>query len=239
MPKKSRRFKEIQSKVDSENRYTTREALELVTSLSSAKFDESVEVAVRLGVNPRHADQMVRGACTLPHGTGKSVRVLVFAQGEGARAAQEAGADFVGADEFVQKIQKEGWLEFDKVVATRGMMGKVGRLGRILGPRGLMPNPKVGTVVSDDQVGATVRELKQGKISFRVERAGIIHASIGKASMGAEKLEDNFLALLAQLVRMKPSTAKGTYVKGIALSSTMGPGIRVDTVEAQRSAEGR
>jgi large subunit ribosomal protein L1 len=153
--------------------------------------------------------------------------------------AEEAGADFVGADEFVQKIQKEGWLDFDKVVATRGMMGKVGRLGRVLGPRGLMPNPKVGTVVSDDDVGATVRELKQGKISFRVERTGIIHVSIGKASMGAEKLEDNFLALLAQLVRMKPSTAKGTYVKGIAISSTMGPGIRVDTSDAQRNAEGR
>jgi large subunit ribosomal protein L1 len=239
MPKTSRRFKEIQSKVDSQNRYTTREALELVASCANTKFDESVDVAVRLGVNPRHADQMVRGACTLPHGTGKSVRVLVFAQGEGARAAEEAGADFVGADEFVQKIQKEGWLEFDKVVATRGMMGKVGRLGRVLGPRGLMPNPKVGTVVSDDDVGATVRELKQGKISFRVEKSGIIHVSIGKASMGAEKLEDNFLALLAQLVRMKPSTAKGTYVKGIAISSTMGPGIRVDTSDAQRNAEGR
>lgn len=239
MPKKSRRFKDLQSKVDPLNRYPTREALELVAGLANAKFDEAVEVSVRLGVNPRHADQMVRGACTLPHGTGKSVRVLVFAQGEGARAAEEAGADYVGSDEFVQKIQKEGWLEFDKVVATRGMMGKVGRLGRILGPRGLMPNPKVGTVVSDDQVGATVRELKQGKISFRVERAGIIHAAIGKVSMGAEKLEDNFLALLAQLVRMKPATAKGTYVKGIAVSSTMGPGIRVDTVDAQRNAEGR
>jgi len=239
MPKTSRRFKEIQAKVDSENRYTTREALELVAGLASAKFDESIDVSVRLGVNPRHADQMVRGACTLPHGTGKSVRVLVFAEGDAARAATDAGADFVGADEFVQKIQKEGWLEFDKVVATRGMMGKVGRLGRVLGPRGLMPNPKVGTVVSDDQVAATVSELKQGKISFRVEKAGIVHVSIGKASMGALKLEENFLALLAQLIRMKPSTAKGAYVKGIAISSTMGPGIRVDTVDAQRHAEGR
>jgi len=237
MPKTSRRFLEIQSKVDPENRYTTREALELVAGLANSKFDESIDVSVRLGVNPRHADQMVRGACSLPHGTGKVVRVLVFAQGEAARAAESAGADFVGADEFVQKIQKEGWLEFDKVVATRGMMGKVGRLGRILGPRGLMPNPKVGTVVSDDQVGATVRELKQGKISFRVERAGIIHVSIGRASMGSEKLEANFLALLAQLVQMKPPTAKGTYVKGITVSSTMGPGIRVDTVDAQRNAE--
>jgi large subunit ribosomal protein L1 len=239
MPKISRRFKEIQARVDFENRYTTREALELVADLANTKFDESIDVSIRLGVNPRHADQMVRGACSLPHGTGKTVRVLVFAQGEAARAATEAGADFVGSDDLVQKIQNEGWLEFDKVVATRGMMGKVGRLGRVLGPRGLMPNPKVGTVVSDDQVSATVKELKQGKISFRVEKAGVVHASIGKASMGAEKLEDNFLALIAQLLRMKPSTAKGTYVKGVSISSTMGPGIRVDTIDAQRHAEGR
>jgi large subunit ribosomal protein L1 len=238
MPKTSRRFKEVQAKVDSQNRYTTREALELVTNLASVKFDESVDVSVRLGVNPRHADQMVRGACSLPHGTGKSVRILVFAQGDAARAAEEAGADYVGSDEYVQKIQKEGWLEFDKIVATRGMMGKVGRLGRILGPRGLMPNPKVGTVVSDEQVGATVGELKRGKISFRVEKAGIIHASIGRISMGAEKLEGNFLALMAQLIQMKPATAKGTYIKGIGISSTMGPGVKIDTVDATRAAEG-
>lgn len=238
MPKISRRFKEIQSRVDLQNRYTTREALDLVAALANTKFDESIDVAVRLGVNPRHSDQMVRGACSLPHGTGKTVRVLVFAEGEAARAATEAGADFVGSDEYVQKIQKEGWMDFDKVVATRGMMGKVGRLGRVLGPRGLMPNPKVGTVVSDEQVGATIADLKRGKISFRVERSGIVHASIGRGSMGADKLHDNFLALLAQLVRMKPSTAKGIYVKGISISSTMGPGIRIDTVEAQRTAEG-
>ncbi len=237
MPKHSRRFAEQLEKVDSDMRYPTREAITLAKELANSKFNESVDVSVRLGVNPRHADQMVRGAVSLPHGTGKHVRVLVFAQGEAARAAEEAGADFVGSDELIQKIQKEGWLEFDKAVATRDMMGRVGRLGRVLGPRGLMPNPKVGTVVTADKVASTVRELKQGKISFRVERAGIVHASIGRASMEVDHLYDNFCTLVATLLRMKPSTAKGTYVKGISVSSTMGPGIKVDTIDAQRSAE--
>ena len=237
MSKHSKRYGEVRQKVDALQRYPTREAFELIRTLAGARFDESVDVSIRLGVNPRHADQMVRGACSLPHGTGKSVRVVVFAQGEAAKAAEAAGADFVGSDELVQKIQKEGWLEFDKAVATRDMMGKVGRLGRILGPRGLMPNPKVGTVVAPDAVGDTVRELKRGKISFRVEKAGIVHASIGRISMDADKLYDNFCTLLATLLRMKPSTAKGTYIKGIAISSTMGPGVKIDSVEAQRSAE--
>jgi large subunit ribosomal protein L1 len=210
----------------------------MVTELATAKFDESVDVSIRLGVNPRHADQMIRGAVSMPHGTGKSVRVLVFAEGEAARAAEEAGADYVGVEEYVNKIQNEGWVEFEKAVATRDQMRNVGRLGRVLGPRGLMPNPKVGTVVGPEDVADTVRELKRGKISFRVEKAGVIHVSIGKVSMGSDKLFDNFCALLATLVRMKPSSAKGVYVKGISVSSTMGPGVRVDTIEAQRQAEG-
>ena len=238
MAKVSRRYREIAAKVDPVQRYPTREAIALIHGLANSKFSESVDVAVRLGVNPRHADQMVRGAVSLPHGTGKTVRVLVFAQGDAARAAQDAGADVVGGDELIQKIQAENWLEFDKAVATRDMMGKVGRLGKVLGPRGLMPNPRVGTVVGPEQVAETVTELKRGKISFRVEKAGIVHASIGRASMEVDALYDNLCTLLATLVRMKPSTAKGPYIKGISVSSTMGPGVRVDTLDAQRAAEG-
>ncbi len=237
MGKSGKKYREKAQLVDNARKYPVSEAIELVKQTAPARFDESVDVAVRLGVNPRHADQMVRGACSLPYGTGKQVRVVVFAQGEAARAAEEAGADVVGADDLVKKIMTEGWLEFDKAVATRSMMGKVGRLGRILGPRGLMPNPKVGTVVAPDQVGDTVSELKRGKIDFRVEKAGIIHVSIGKVSMDAEKLQQNLGTLLATLLRMKPSTAKGTYVRSLAVSSTMGPGVRVDTLEAQRYAE--
>ncbi|NCG17508.1 MAG: 50S ribosomal protein L1 [Rhodobacterales bacterium] len=237
MGKSGKKYREKAQLVDNARKYPVPEAIELVKQTAPARFDESVDVAVRLGVNPRHADQMVRGACSLPYGTGKQVRVVVFAEGEAARAAEEAGADFVGADDLVKKIMSEGWLEFDKAVATRSMMGKVGRLGRILGPRGLMPNPKVGTVVAPDQVGDTVAELKRGKIDFRVEKAGIIHVSIGKVSMDAEKLQKNLGTLLATLLRMKPSTAKGTYVRSVAVSSTMGPGVRVDTLEAQRYAE--
>lgn len=237
MPKQGTRKRDKGPQVDRLNRYTVTEAIHLVRETATAKFDESVDVAVRLGVNPRHADQMVRGAVSLPHGTGKSVRVVVFAQGDAAREAEEAGAVFVGTDELVTKIQKEGWLEFDKAVATPRMMGKVGRLGRVLGPRGLMPNPKVGTVVPPEKIGDTVRELMRGKIDFRVERAGIVHASIGKASMTEEQLAANLNTLVATLVRLKPATAKGTYMRGIAISSTMGPGIKVDVNDAQRSAE--
>jgi large subunit ribosomal protein L1 len=201
-----------------------------------AGFDESVDIAVRLGVNPRQADQMVRGACSLPFGTGKVVRVAVFAQGDAARAAEAAGAEFVGADELIQKIQKEGWTDFDKAVATRAMMAKVGRIGRILGPRGLMPNPKTGTVVAPEDVARVVREVKGGRIDFRVERAGIVHASIGKVSMSEEQLSANIIALVSQLVRLKPASAKGTYVRGAALSTTMGPGIRLDTNALVRQA---
>jgi len=237
MAKSGKKYREKAQLVDRGKKYPFAEAIELVKQAAPARFDESVDIAVKLGVNPRHADQMVRGACSLPHGTGKSVRVLVFAQGPAARAAEDAGADFVGSDDLVNKIMTEGWLDFDKVVATRDMMGKVGRLGRVLGPRGLMPNPKVGTVVMPDSVADTVGELKRGKIDFRVEKAGIIHASIGKVSMDAEKLAANGGTLLAALLRMKPSTAKGTYVRSVAVSSTMGPGIRVDTLDATRFAE--
>jgi large subunit ribosomal protein L1 len=199
----------------------------LVKELAFAKFDESVEVAVRLGVDPRHADQMVRGSVVLPHGIGKTPRVLVFAKGEKEREALEAGADYVGADDFAQKIS-EGWLDFDRTAATPDMMGVVGKLGKILGPRGLMPNPKSGTVALD--IGRVVREIKAGKVEFRVDRAGIIHAGIGKVSFSLEALEENAQTLLETLTRLKPATSKGKYMRSIALSSTMGPGVKVDEV---------
>lgn len=236
MAKAGKRLAEARKKVDSTKRYPVEQAVALVKEMAGVKFDESVDMAVRLGVDPRHADQMVRGAVSLPHGTGRSVRVVVFAQGDAAKAAEEAGAEAVGADDLVNKVAA-GWLDFDKAVATRDMMGKVGRLGKVLGPRGLMPNPKVGTVVGPEEVGETVRELKRGKIDFRVEKAGIVHASIGRASMSNEALQANFSALMGTLMRLKPSTAKGVYVRSVALSSTMGPGVRVDTVDAQRVAD--
>jgi large subunit ribosomal protein L1 len=213
-------------KLDVNRRYTLDEACALLKEISFAKFDESVDVAVRLGVNPKHADQMVRGAVVLPNGTGKVNRVLVFAKGDKAAEATEAGADFVGADDLVQKIT-DGWLEFDTVVATPDMMGQVGRLGRVLGPRGLMPNPKVGTVTFE--VSKAVREAKAGKVEFRVEKAGIVHALVGKRSFESGKLVENIMALLNTLMKLKPSAAKGTYLKSITVSSTMGPGLRVDT----------
>ena len=217
--------------VDPNSRYSLAEAVALLKQTATAKFDETVDVAVRLGVDPKHADQMVRGAVALPHGTGKTVRVLVFAQGDAARAAKEAGADFVGADELIEKINTEGWADFDKAVATRDMMGKVGKLGRVLGPRGLMPNPKIGTVVGPEAIAQTVRELKGGKIDFRVEKAGVVHAAVGKASMSVEQLTENVAALVATLLRLKPASAKGTYLRGAAVSTTMGPGIRIDPTE--------
>jgi large subunit ribosomal protein L1 len=229
-----KRAAEIRELVDPSARYSIDAAVELIPKVAKAKFDESVDIAVRLGVNPRQADQMVRGAISLPHGVGKDVRVLVFAEGDAAKAAEEAGADFVGSDEFITKIQKEGWTDFDKAVAVRSLMAKVGRLGRILGPRGLMPNPKSGTVVPAEDVARVVREVKGGRVDFRVERAGIVHASIGKASMGSDKLRDNVLGLMKELVRLKPASAKGAYVRGVTLSTTMGPGIRLDVNEIIR-----
>jgi large subunit ribosomal protein L1 len=219
--------------LDRQKRYSIEDACALVKSSSFAKFDEGVDMAVRLGVNPRHADQMVRGALVLPHGIGKTKRVLVFAKAEKAQEAEAAGADMVGADDLVAKVAA-GFLDFDTVIATPDMMGQVGRLGRVLGPRGLMPNPKVGTVTAD--VKKAVSEAKAGKVEFRVEKAGIVHVPVGKKSFDAVKLVDNVRALLEALLKAKPSTAKGQYVKSITLSSTMGPGIKVDTGAVQAEA---
>jgi large subunit ribosomal protein L1 len=214
------------AKYDREKRYSVDEAAGLIKQLAYAKFDESVDVAVRLGVNPKHADQMVRGAIMLPHGTGKTVRVLVFARGEKEREALAAGADFAGADELVAKVQ-EGFMDFDRVIATPDMMGAVGKLGRILGPRGLMPNPKVGSVTQD--VSKAVVEAKGGKVEYRVDKAGVVHCRIGRVSFEHKAISENAQALIRELIHKKPSTAKGTYLKSITLSSTMGPGVRIDT----------
>jgi large subunit ribosomal protein L1 len=205
-------------------------AIEVAKANATAKFDETMDMAVRLGVDPKHADQMVRGTVILPNGTGKQVRVLVFAKGEKEREAQEAGADFVGAEDLVEKIQG-GWLEFDRAIATPDVMGQVGRLGKVLGPRGLMPNPKTGTVTFE--VGKAVREFKGGKIEFRVEKAGIVHVPFGKASFTPQQLVDNAMAVLDALLRAKPAASKGRYLQGMSISSTMGPGIRVDTNSVQ------
>jgi len=219
-------------KPDKSRRYALNEAVSLVKELAFANFDESVDLAVRLGVDPKHADQMVRGAVVLPHGTGKTNRVLVFAKGEKVSEAEAAGADFVGGDDLVAKIN-EGWLDFNTVIATPDMMGQVGRLGRVLGPRGLMPNPKVGTVTFD--VSKAVSEAKAGKVEFRVEKAGIVHAQVGKKSFGEPELAGNVKSLVGALVKAKPAAAKGTYLRSITLSSTMGPGIKVDpgTIEVE------
>jgi large subunit ribosomal protein L1 len=219
-----KRYRQAAEKRDLVTSYAPKQALELVKGNAFARFDETVEVAVRLGVDPRHADQIVRGTVVLPAGTGKTLRVLVIAVGDKARDAQEAGADFVGS-EFLQKI-KDGWLDFDIMIATPDQMGQVGQLGRVLGPRGLMPNPKAGTVTMD--VGRAVRESKAGKIEFRVDKAGNVHAAIGKISFPLESLETNFGAFMDQIVRSKPASAKGVYVRNVSVSSTMGPGVRVD-----------
>src|SRR3954451_244574 len=225
MPKVAKNRVAAESKVDRNAKVTLEEACALVKKAAFAKFDEAVDLAVRLGVNPRHADQMVRGAVVLPHGTGQALRVLVFAKGEKAKEAEGAGADLVGAEELVTKVQ-EGFMDFDRVIATPDMTGQVGKLGRILGPRGLMPNPKVGTVTFD--VKTAVTEAKAGKVEYRVEKAGIVHARIGKISFAEKALRDNADALIQALVRQKPSTAKGIYLRSITLSSTMGPGVRID-----------
>jgi large subunit ribosomal protein L1 len=219
-----KKYKEAAKNRDIETNYQPRAALEIVKKSAFAKFDETVEIAVRLGVDPRHADQVVRGTVVLPAGTGKSVRVLVIAVGDKAREATEAGADFVGA-EYLQRI-KDGWLDFDVLIATPDQMGQLGALGRVLGPRGLMPNPKAGTVTFN--VGNAVRETKAGKIEFRVDKAGNVHAPIGKVSFGVEALETNFTAFMDQIVRAKPAAAKGVYVKNVSVSSTMGPGVMID-----------
>lgn len=214
--------------------YDPAEAVGLVIQTAKAKFDESVELAVRLGVDPRHADQQVRGTVVLPHGTGRVSRVLVFAKGDKAKEAEAAGADFVGAEELVQKIQTENWFDFDVCVATPDMMGVVGRIGRVLGPKGLMPNPKSGTVTMD--VAKAIGEIKSGKVEYRVDRAAIVHVPIGKASFGAEKISDNLNTIMGAIVKAKPATAKGTYIRSIAISATMGPSVRVNSTRFTSSA---
>jgi large subunit ribosomal protein L1 len=226
MPQRGRKYRQMHQQVDRTRTYEVGEALALLKRASFARFDETVDVAVNLGVNPRHADQMVRGAVVFPHGLGKTVRVAVFAKGEKEIEAREAGADFVGGEELVNRIKDDNWLDFDKAIATPDMMGLVGRIGRILGPRGLMPNPKVGTVTFD--IARAVREMKAGRVEFRVEKAGIVHAPIGKLSFEIEALRSNMTALIEQLLRLKPATAKGTYMKNITLSTTMGPGVKID-----------
>ncbi|HUH66093.1 MAG TPA: 50S ribosomal protein L1 [Syntrophales bacterium] len=230
MAKRGKTYVEAKTKVEPGKRYPLKESVQLLVGTARAKFDETVDAAIRLGVSPQHADQMVRGSVVLPNGLGKSVRVLVFAKGEKEKEAVEAGADLVGSDEIIEKI-KSGWLEFDRVIATPDMMGNVGKLGKILGPRGLMPNPKVGTVTFD--VAKAVNELKSGKVEFRVEKTGIVHTPVGKVSFGADKLLENISALLEAIIKLKPASSKGTYLKGISLSTTMGPGIKVDPLDVR------
>ena len=226
MAKKSKKYVEALNKIDRTRLYDATEALSLVAEVATAKFDETVEAHIKLGVDSRHADQQVRGAVVLPHGTGKTKRVLVFAKGAKASEAEAAGADFVGAEELVQKIQGENWFEFDIVVATPDMMGVVGRLGRVLGPKGLMPNPKSGTVTFD--VANAIKEIKAGKVEYRVDKTAIVHCPIGKKSFGTEKLVENFKALMDALVKAKPAAAKGQYLKSVSVSATMGPGAKVN-----------
>lgn len=224
-------MKNARGKVEARRRYSLEDAMGVALDADAPKFDETVELAVRLGVDPRQAEQNVRGTCLLPHGTGKTVRVLVFAKGEKLAEAEAAGADHAGGDELAKRITNEGWLDFDKVIATPDMMAVVGRLGKVLGPRGLMPNPKVGTVTMD--VGRAIEELKAGKVEYRVEKAGIVHVPIGRRSFGAEKLVDNANEILSSLMRARPSSAKGTYMRSVAISTTMGPGVSVDPSTAQ------
>ncbi|MCY6483509.1 50S ribosomal protein L1 [Clostridium aestuarii] len=227
MAKRGKNYQESVKLIDKNEVYTPSEAIDLALKTAKAKFDETIELSVRLGVDPRHADQQVRGAIVLPHGTGKKVRVLVFAKGDKIKEAQEAGADYVGAEEYMEKIQKENWFDFDVVVATPDMMGTVGRLGRVLGPKGLMPNPKSGTVTFD--VAKAISEIKAGKVEYRVDKTSIIHVPIGKKSFGNEKLADNYNVLMEAIVKAKPAAAKGQYVKSVTLSSTMGPGVKINT----------
>ena len=222
----SKRYRAAAEKVDRSKAYALGEAIEILKEYEGVKFDESVDLAINLGVDPKHADQMVRGALVLPHGVGKDTRVLVFAKGEKEKEAQEAGADYVGGEDLAKRIQEEGWLEFDRVIATPDMMSVVGRLGRILGPRGIMPNPKLGTVTMD--VGNAVREHKAGKVEYRVDKTGIIHVSIGKCSFEVDKLVENASMLIDVVIKAKPPASKGIYLKKISVSTTMGPGIRID-----------
>ena len=226
MPKRGKNYQDSVKEYDKTQQYEISEAMELITKTSKAKFDETIEVHLRMGVDGRHADQQIRGAIVLPHGTGNSKRVLVFAKGPKQAEAEEAGADYVGAEEMAEKIQKEGWMEFDAVIATPDMMSVVGRLGKVLGPKGLMPNPKSGTVTMD--VAKAVQETKAGKVEYRLDKTNIIHTPIGKASFGAEKLEENFNALAQAIIKAKPAAAKGQYIRSAVVASTMGPGIKIN-----------
>jgi len=230
MPKRGKKYLKSSEKVDVGAKHIFSDAVKLAIDSSYVKFDETVDVAVRLGVDPRHADQMIRGTVVLPNGLGREVKVLVFAKGEKEKEALDAGADFSGNDELIEKIKK-GWFGFDKAVATPDMMGSVGKIGRLLGPRGLMPNAKTGTVTFD--IARAVQELKAGKIDFKVEKAGIVHVPMGKVSFGAEKIMENAAAFLETIVRLKPASSKGTYLKGIAISTTMGPGIKIDAASVK------
>ena len=225
MNRRGKKYEEAKKKVDRNKRYDLEAGIQILKETARAKFDESVDMAIRLGVNPKHSDQMVRGTVALPHGVGKAVRVLVFAKGEKEKEARDAGADFVGADDLLEKITG-GWTDFDKAIATPDMMGTVGKLGKILGPRGLMPNPKVGTVTFE--VGRAVKELKAGRVEFKVEKTGIVHTTVGKASFGPQQLKENVLALMEVIIRAKPASSKGTYLKSVAIATTMGPGIKLD-----------
>ena len=229
--KRGKKYLAAVKEYDKAAQYAPAEAIENVLKMASAKFDETVEVHVRLGVDGRHADQQVRGAVVLPHGTGKTVRVLVFAKGDKAKEAEEAGADFVGAEDLVSKIQGEGWFDFDVVVATPDMMGVVGRLGRVLGPKGLMPNPKSGTVTMD--VTRAILEIKAGKVEYRLDKTNIIHVPVGKVSFGKDKLVDNFHTLIGAIIKAKPAAAKGQYLRSISMSSTMGPGVKISPLRAE------
>jgi large subunit ribosomal protein L1 len=229
-----KKYREAAKRIDSARRYSLEEAIGLVVGNKVAKFDETAELAVRLNVDPRQADQNVRGAVVLPNGTGRTIRVLVLAKGEKEREARDAGADFVGGEDLIKRIQEENWLDFDRVIATPDIMGAVGRIGKILGPRGLMPNPRVGTVTFD--VAKAVGEVKAGKVDYRVDKAGVVHAPIGKLSFGEAKLAENAHALLDAIIRSKPASAKGNYIKSVAISATMGPGVRVDPAAATRTA---
>ncbi len=229
MAKRGKRYAEARGKVDPQKKYSIDDGFSLVLESAYAKFDESIDVALKLGVDPRHADQMVRGSVVLPHGTGREVRVLVFAKGEKEKEALDAGADYVGGDDLAERI-KEGWLDFEKVIATPDMMGVVGKLGRILGPRGMMPNPKLGTVTFE--LAKAVSDMKSGRVDFRVDKTGIIHCPVGRVSFGKEKIVENVKAVLEVIQKLKPAASKGTYLKGVAVSSTMGPGVRLDPAEA-------
>ncbi len=224
--KRGKKYQESAKLVEKTRLYDTAEAMDLITKTAKAKFDETVEAHIRLGVDSRHADQQVRGAVVLPHGTGKTARVLVFAKGDKATEAEQAGADFVGAEELIPRIQNENWFDYDVIVATPDMMGVVGRLGKVLGPKGLMPNPKAGTVTMD--VAKAISEIKSGKIEYRLDKTNIIHCPIGKASFGVEKLSDNFNTLLNAVIKAKPAAAKGQYLKSVVVTSTMGPGIKIN-----------